>query len=108
MTTWHDTDSAHAVWRDAPVDDETLEELLEVARISVVAYAPALPEPEEGQEQDIPVHYRWAQLQQAQNIWNAWKSDPRSAEDEFRYTPYPLDRWIKQTLRPRKGVPSVR
>lgn len=111
MTTWHDIESARDQWIDAPLDDDVLEELLAVAEQQVIAYAPALPEPAEDEELDVPVNYRRAQLQQARNLWNASKVDPSGSGidgDSYVIRPFPLDWMIRQTLRPRRGVPRVR
>src|SRR5690606_13295488 len=112
MTTWHDIESARDQWIDAPLDDDVLEELLAVAEQQVIAYAPALPAPAEGGALAAPVNYLRAQLQQARNLWNASKVDAgtgMSADGEsFAIRPFPLDWMIRQTLRPRRGVPRVR
>lgn len=111
MASWHDVESARDRWVDAPLDDDQLQELLDVAQGQVIAYAPALPEPEEGENLDIPAHYRTGQLMQARNIWNAQKVDAASGgmgEDTFVARPHPLDWMVKQVLRPRRGVPHVR
>jgi hypothetical protein len=116
MTTWHDIESARDEWVDAPLDDDVLGELLDIAEQQVVAYAPALPEPtdeeleDSGWTQPIPAAWRRAQLTQARNIWNAAKVDPSGGvgDDTFVLRPHPLDWHVKQLLRPRKGVPRVR
>ena len=110
MTIWHDIESARDEWIDAPMDDDVLEELLTVAQQQVVAYAPALPEPAEGEEQDIPSNYRYAQLQQAKNLFNAGRVDSTGGvgESDFVARPFPLDWVIRQILRPRRAVPRVR
>lgn len=111
MSVWHDVATARDFWVDAPFDDDVLEELLEVAKQQVIAYAPTLPEPEAEVEEDIPVNYRKAQLDQARNLWNATKVDPASGgsgDDTYVIRPFPLDWMIRQTLRPRRGVPVAR
>ncbi len=111
MASWHDVESARNQWVDAPLDDVALEQLLEVAKGQVIAFAPALPEPAEGAEQTVPEHYRMGQLMQARNLWNAGKVDTASGgmgDDTFIVRPRPLDWTVKQVLRPRKGVPRVR
>lgn len=111
MTTWHTATSARDQWIDADLDDEVLEELLEVAKQQVIAYAPALPvvDPPVTPEQ-IPGNYRYAQLEQAKNLWNAARVDATGGdgEDGFVRRPHPLDWIIKQILRPRRAVPRVR
>ncbi len=114
MATWHTPESARAGWLGAP-PDEVLIELLEVARLEVVAYAPPLDptdtetvSPAEGAPyvvQTVPEGYRWAQRQHARNVWNASTvnaSGGFGAQGEgFGLTVFPLDWSIKQRLRPR-------
>lgn len=97
MATWHTIESARDLWVDAPLDDEYLGELLEVAQGAVLAYAPALA------DTDVPVSYRQAQLMQARNVFNASKAAPGGEFDGSSYgiTTHPLDWQIKQLLRPR-------
>jgi hypothetical protein len=45
MATWHDLLSVREEWFDAPESDTLLNDLLEVAQQSVIAYAPTLVEP---------------------------------------------------------------
>ncbi|CAO1650549.1 Head-to-tail adaptor [Salinibacterium sp. NYA9b] len=111
MATWHDIESVREEWLDAPESDDLLEELVEVAQQSVVAYAPKLVEPEDEEtEQVIPTNYRYAQLQQVKNLWNAGRVDSSGGvgDDGFVFRPHPLDWVIKQILRPRRAVPRVR
>lgn len=111
MATWHDVDSARDEWIDAPLDDDVLTTLLNVAKQQVIAYAPRLPivDPPVEPEQ-IPDNYRYGQLEQAKNLWNAGTVDSAGAvgEDSFVVRPHPLDWIIKQILRPRRAVPHVR
>jgi hypothetical protein len=110
MATWHTIETARDQWVDAPLDDEDLEELLEVARGAVLAYAPVVAD--ELVEADgyvttipttIPSSYRRAQLMQARNVFNASKAAPGGEFDGSSYgiTTHPLDWQIKQLLRPR-------
>ena len=113
MATWHTPASAREHWADAPgyPEDEAdvLVELLEVAREQVEAYAPALPLPAEGEALEIPATYRYAQLMQARNIWNASTVSPGGdlGEGDFTITVHPLDWTVKQMLRPKRAVPVV-
>lgn len=102
---WHDIDSARDQWADAPLEDNLLEELLEIAQEQVLAYAPALPADYIG----YPTSYRWAQLMQARAIWGATVSDGENiGPDGFAIpAPTPLDKHVRQMLRPRKAVPFV-
>lgn len=110
MATWHTTTTARDRWVDAPLDDDDLEELLDVAKQAVLAYAPALDDAvsiEDGyvvlETADIPVNYRRAQLLHAKNIWNSEYATPSGDLDggSFGLTTFPLDWQIKQLLRPR-------
>lgn len=67
--------------------------------LSVLAMAEPLP----------PVRLVLAQLQQAQNLWNAGSADGDGdiGPDGFRFTPRPLDKTIRQMIRPKRGVPDV-
>lgn len=113
MTTWHNLESARIQWADAPYDDDTLDELLEVARGQVVAYSPTKKsDPIVAPDSvDVPVHYRLAQLRQATNIWTAGSVDTTGGigdGSDFVIRPHPLDWHIKQIIRPRGGSPRVR
>lgn len=61
MSTWHTLESARGQWADAPLDDESLSELLEVAKVAVLAYAPVLtstaPEPVDVTDADVTVTF---------------------------------------------------
>lgn len=109
MTTWHDITTARDEWVDAPLDDDVLTELLEVSQQQVLAYAPALPVTDPPTT-DIPVNYRYGQLEQAKNLWNAARVDASGGDGDgsFVMRPHPLDWIIKQILRPRRAVPRVR
>lgn len=113
MAEWHTPESARNAWVDAPLDDDQLDELLEVAKQAVLAYAPALPEGSYIIDDDgyivptgpdtVPVNYRSAQLMQARNVWNSSKASPTGDFDGAGYalTAFPLDWQVKQLLRPR-------
>ena len=102
---WQTLDSAREQWADAPADDVTLYELLEVARQQVEEFAPFL-----SREDPVPVNYRRAQLMQAENIWTAGavNSDGDFESGDYsRSAGFPLDWHVKQMLRPRRAVPRV-
>lgn len=103
---WHTLDTARHNWSDAAtIEDDILWEILAVAKLEVVAYAPAL-----AAEAPVPVNYRKGQLMQARSLWNASKVDPSSGaigDDSFAITPFPLDWQVKQVLRPKRAVPVV-
>ena len=102
---WHTLETAREDWRDAPVVDAWLYELLWTARNDVVQYAPVLPD-----GQWPPPNYRRAQLMQARNLWNAGKVDPASGGDgegQFILRPLPLDWTVKQTVRPKTARKAI-
>lgn len=103
---WHTLDSARAEWQDAPADDSRLFTLLQIAAQQVAAYAPDL---EDGAP--VPTNYRYGQLMQARNLWNAGRVDPAQGNAEFGtsfvITPHPLDWIVRQILRPQRRVPVV-
>lgn len=105
MSTWHTVESIRERWADAPYEDDYVEEVLEVAKVQVLAYAPALAEG----ATDIPVSYRMAQHLQARNIWTGAvnNGDGGVGPEGFMIQPKPLDWHVMQLLRPRRGVPNV-
>lgn len=98
MATWHTPETARDQWVDAPLHDEQLQQLLDVAKQAVLAYAPVITDPNEP-----PTSYVVAQLMQARNVWNSGKATPSGDFDGGGYglTTHPLDWQIKQILRPR-------
>lgn len=98
MSEWHNLESARSEWIDAPLDDAQLNDLLEVAKDAVLAYAPAVTDP-----LAIPTGYRVAQLMQAKNVWNSSFASPGGDFDGSSYglTTFPLDWQVMQLLRPR-------
>jgi hypothetical protein len=104
---WYTLDAAREDWADAPETDARLEQLLELARQQVIAYAPAL-----AAGAAIPANYKAGQLMQARNLWNAGLVDPATGQQgddaSFQLRPFPLDWMVRQVLRPKTGVPKVR
>ncbi len=47
MADWHTLASARSQWDGAPLDDDVLTSLLEIAKSEVIAYAPSLPDDED-------------------------------------------------------------
>lgn len=118
MVTWYTTDEGGpaderllAAWKDAPVENgEVLGFILEAARDQVLAYAPALPVVVEGDPiPDPPSRYVYAQLQQAKNLLMAGSvaRGGEYGEGEFTYEPRPLDKAIRNLIRPIDGKPDA-
>lgn len=136
MTAWYSTtdqDRLLRAWEDAPIEDEeTCGFLLETARIQVLAYAPESATLGSAVEEtlarfdasehlaavlalvgadpaDPPFNYVFAQLRQAQNLWNAGRvsSGGEVGVEQFTFTPRPLDKTIRGIIRPTDGKPDV-
>jgi len=98
---WQTLDSAQrATNRDFPADELMAWTLLQVAKAACLAYEPL------ADDEPVPVGHRQAQMMQARNVLNSSKIDPSVTIDPsvFTITVYPLDNWVKDLLRPRKGV----
>jgi hypothetical protein len=113
MATWHTVESARDQWPDAPSDfgdsgDDTLLELLAVAREAVLAYAPIPPvtDPPAGPDV-IPDGYRAAQLKAARNSWTTARVSQDGFADggqfglESQFLPW------HQDVRPKRGRPWI-
>lgn len=100
-----------AAWPDAPISNlEVCALLLSTARDQVTDYAPApAPVPSGEPVPDPPDRYVLAQLQQARNLWNSGRTtgEGEVGADGFVFRPYPLDKTIKQIIRPVDGKPHV-
>jgi hypothetical protein len=103
-TDWLTIEDARDQWRDAPVSDVELYELLEASRVQCVAFAPS-----QAVGVPVPIHFRRAQLLQARNSWNAGKVDPSGqvGADGFQITIFPMDWAVKALLRPKVGKPVI-
>lgn len=101
---WFTLGDAHLQWTDAPFEDVQLHTLLESSKVAVLTYAPALTEGTR-----IPANYRQAQLMQARSIWNAAKGTDQAmlGPEGFALPVYPLDKNIRQLLRPKSGLPVI-
>ncbi|GAA3948884.1 hypothetical protein [Microbacterium soli] len=111
MTTWYTVDDADAqarlldAWDDAPIENlEVCGMILDAAREQVITYAPAPAPVEDGQPvPDPPSRYVLAQLQQAKNLWNAGRVSTGGevgVDGQYTFTPRPLDKTIRQIIRP--------
>src|SRR5690606_25814947 len=95
------TDRLLAAWPDAPIDNvESLAMLMKTAREQVTAYAPVMADPDVPEER-----YVLAQLRQAENLWNAGRvsGSGEIGVDQYVFTPRPLDKTVRQIIRPTGG-----
>lgn len=113
MSTWLTSETPEAVdrlvglWEDAPVENlELTEMLLDVARDQVLAFAPAAPAGSDW-ETEPPARFVLAQLQQAENLWNAGRATPDVGPEGYSFTPRPLDKTIRTIIRPVDGKPDA-
>lgn len=107
VTTPEETDRLLGAWEDAPTENlELCGFILDTARLQVLAYAPELDPLEPIL---TPFNYVYAQLQQAKNLWNAGRvtTGGEVGVDQFSYTPRPLDKTIRNIIRPADGRPHV-
>lgn len=105
---WHTLDSARDEWpTDGAYTDVQLYRLLEAARVECVAYIDDADLTAPGQP--VPLEWLDAQLMQARNIANAAKADPGTSPDGslFVIRPYPLDKFVRDLLRPQRRVPVI-
>lgn len=105
VATPEETERLLGAWSDAPIENTELCGLiLETAQEQVIAYAPALAE-----DAVVPSRWVYAQLQQAQNLWNAGRvsSGGDVGTEGYTYTPRPLDKTIRGIIRPVDGKPHV-
>ncbi len=68
---------------------------------------PAVPDPDPAPV--IPSRYSYAQLQQAMNLWAAGRADENGniGTEGYSFQPRPLDKTIRNIIRPTSGVPGV-
>lgn len=93
------------LWPEAEGIDETLLDILvDAALVQCESYAPDLAE-----GAAVPANWRLAQLMQVQALWNSSKSGPgdQIGPEGFTVTTYPMDRTVKNLLRPKRGIPVV-
>jgi hypothetical protein len=126
MADWYTLDSIRADWREAPSNDDVLQQLIDAAQQEVLAFDngynwrrdPTLSVDEDGNPVDFPGDYPdgqvpsclvMAQRMQARNLNNANRVDPASGDlgtDTFQLQPHPLDWVVKQVIRPKNAVRS--
>lgn len=121
-------------WKDAPLMNlELTDFIFETAREQVLAYAPdgdpAAQVTEllrnlgveetaitqvlalldfEATTAAVPIRYVYAQLQQARNLWLAGRTDQNGdIGGDYSFTPRPLDKTIRDIIRPVDGTPHA-
>jgi len=104
VSEWQTLDSARAAWLDAPDDDFALFALLQNARTAILKYGTTLTDPAE-----VRAGRRQAQLMQARAVWNATKSNDQGevGPEGYAIRVYPLDKNIRQLLRPNSALPVM-
>lgn len=121
MANWYTVDTPEAqerlggAWADAPLSNlEVCEMILDIARGQVVEFAPDPADEDDAPEvlpdpAVVPTRYVYAQLQHAKTLWNAGRVNSQGdvGMGEFVFTPRPLDKTIRQIIRPTKGRFSV-
>jgi len=85
LNKWHDRDSLREVWREAPTNNDVLDELLEISRESCIKYAPAIIVPDGELETWIPIRYRRAQMLLCIDEWNVSKETASSDAEASVY-----------------------
>lgn len=114
-STWYATapqaavDRLLAAWSDAPIENlETLGFILSTARDQVLAAAPAAIPPQDWDAAPLD-RYVYAQLRQAENLWNAGRVQVSGdiGDGQYVFTPRPLDKTIQQIIRPPDRKPHV-
>jgi hypothetical protein len=111
MAEWMDLEEVRDRWRDAPANDEYLQEVLDVAQGQVLDYGPQVTADLIAADPTaVPKNYRLAALTQARNVWNAVKSDPSTqgiGDEGFIIRPFPMDWTVKNMVRPLRAKPVV-
>lgn len=114
MADWYTLEEARDEWSDAPIVDEQLQHLLDVAQSAVLTFA---HDRYTGQpDADPPVApvapttgMRQAQLLQARNVWNSSAAGASGDLDGGGYgiSTFPLDWQVRQLIRPKHGKPVI-
>lgn len=100
---WATREEARRFWKDAePLDDATLDVLLDVATQQCQSFAPLAADP-------VPSRYMLATVYQARELYAA---SQRGEGDVIGFGDYairarPLTSTVKALLRPQRGVPVV-
>ncbi len=102
--TWLTLDEVKERWEEAEgLDGPILLQLVDSAREQCIEYAPVLSEGE-----PVPENWRLAHLMQVQGLWRSAQSGPGDQVGaDFTITVYPMDRTVKNLLRPRRAIPVV-
>ena len=112
MAVWYTPDTVREQWSGAPKSATLLQNLLDTAKLQVLAFAPVFVAPE-GEANYCPVNYRIAQGMQVRAIWDSQNAnvggneDGASGLDGYQVRTYPMSQNIKTLLRPPQGVPGL-
>ncbi|QDZ14243.1 hypothetical protein [Humibacter ginsenosidimutans] len=126
MADWYTLETIRAQWREAPSNDDVLQQVLDASKASVLVYDngwswrrdPSLSVDGDGNTIDFPGDYPegkvpsslvMGQRAQARNLWNANRVNPQNGDvgtDTFTLQPFPLDWVIKQIIRPKSPFGS--
>lgn len=113
MAKWHTPASIRAEWADAPKDEATLQNLLDTAQDECILWANSSTYHSDPLDPDIeiPAGWREAHKLQTRAIWNFMQSNQQ--EDAAALLVgvggvrvYPMDRNVKQRLRPDSPAPD--
>jgi hypothetical protein len=105
MPGWLTVPDLPDLWPQAEsIETPILWMLVDAAREQCIAYAAPT---EEGA--DVPESWRLAHLMQVQSLWQSAKSGPGDTigPDGLTITVYPMDRTVRNLLRPRRRVPVI-
>lgn len=102
---WLTAEELPDLWPQAEsIEAPILALLVDSAREQCIAYAAPL---EEGT--DVPASWRLAHMMQVQSLWQSAKAGPGDTigPDGLTITVYPMDRTVRNLLRPRTRVPVI-
>lgn len=108
---WVTLEEARAQWADAPLDDDDLAALLLAAWDQCIEFLPAGDEPPGSTLPGglAPARLVMAQLMQARALYRSLKagSGDTIGDDGMTVTVWPMDRTVKNLLRPKRGTYRV-
>lgn len=103
MGAWATLDEARRDWPDAPADDVLLTDLLDVARVKVASFGPALDDPDAP-----PDGWSYAQVLTARDVWQAARRQgDLIGFDTYAVRVRPLLADVQGIVRPYVGRPGT-